>query len=105
MPRDVPSSPAWRSPESDVESDVKSDVMALAQPIVYLFPPSCLSRVTVQLSLSPSWCFFTQSKATINPVEYQPGQFLSWIVSAEPDGTLVNKRSRRKGTHLYWQAV
>jgi hypothetical protein len=97
MPKNMPSSLALCSPDSDA--------MAVAQPIIYFYPPSSLSRVTVQLSLSPSWRFLSSSKTTINPVEYEPGQFLSWVVAAEPDGTLINKRTGKKGTHLNWEAM
>jgi hypothetical protein len=61
------------------------------KPVIYLYPPSSLSDVTVQLSLASSWLFsavYPPPATTINPKGYQS---LTWTVAAEPDGTSLTR--------------
>jgi hypothetical protein len=77
------------------------------KPVIYLYPPSRLSHVTVQLSLVSSWSFsavYPPPQTTINPEEYQSVQSLIWSVAAEADGTLIDKTTGTEVSYLYWEA-
>ncbi|KAH9175574.1 hypothetical protein EDB89DRAFT_1945346 [Lactarius sanguifluus] len=62
------------------------------KPVVYLYPPSSLADVTVELALASSW-------------QPHTAQSLTWTVAAEPDGTLVDKTSGMQVSYLYWEAI
>ena len=78
------------------------------KPVIYLYPPSSLADVTVDLSLSPSWRFSAvhpPPRATVPPEAPHTAQSLTWSVAAEPDGTLVDKTSGMEVSYLYWEAM
>ena len=78
------------------------------KPVIYLYPPSSLSHVIVQLSLTPSWGFssvYPQPQTTSTPDEHKATQSLTWAVAAEPDGTLVEKLTGTEVSYLYWEAM
>ena len=78
------------------------------KPVIYLFPPSSLPNVTIELLLTSSWHFsavYPSPQTTIPFGENQPPQYLTWAVAAEPDGTLVNKSTGTEVTYLYWEAM
>ncbi|KAI0246381.1 hypothetical protein BJV78DRAFT_1255092 [Lactifluus subvellereus] len=78
------------------------------KPVIYLYPPSSLSHVTVQLSLTPSWCFsavYPPPQPVIPHDERQSAQSLTWTVAAEPDGTLVDRTTGTEVSYLYWEAI
>jgi hypothetical protein len=78
------------------------------KPVIYLYPPSSLSHVAVQLSLASSWRFsavYPQPQSTTTPDEHQSNQSLTWTIAAEPDGTLVDKTTGTEVSYLFWEAV
>ena len=78
-----------------------SRISAPRKPVIYLYPPSRLPEVTVELLLTSSWSF-----SAIYPCEKQTtAQSFTWIVAAEPDGRLVDKTTGAEVTYLYWEAT
>ncbi|KAH9060150.1 hypothetical protein EDB87DRAFT_1728936, partial [Lactarius vividus] len=78
------------------------------KPVIYLYPPSSLADVTVELALASSWRFSVVHplpRATVPPGEPHTAQSLTWTVAAEPDGTLIDKTSGMEVSYLYWEAV
>jgi hypothetical protein len=80
------------------------------KPIIYLYPPSSLPDVTVELQLAPSWSFsvvYPPPQAAIPSGGHQTTQSraLTWAVAAEPSGTLVDKVSGTEVSYLYWEAM
>ena len=78
-------------------------------PVIYLYPPSHLPDVIVELLLTSSWSFpavYPSPQATI-PSDENPiaAQSLSWAIEAEPDGRLVEKTIGVEATNLYWEAT
>ena len=76
--------------------------------IIYLYPPSSLPDVTVELLLTPTWSFSAvyQPPQTVTPSgEHQAAQSLIWAIAAEPCGTLVDKTSGTEVSCLYWEAM
>ncbi|KAI9453249.1 hypothetical protein BJY52DRAFT_1189714 [Lactarius psammicola] len=61
------------------------------KPVIYLYPPSSLADVTVELALASSWRFF---RGPPSAADY-----------TEPDGTLVDKTSGMEVSYLYWEAI
>ncbi|KAH9175577.1 hypothetical protein EDB89DRAFT_1847434 [Lactarius sanguifluus] len=78
------------------------------KPVIYLYPPSSLADVTIELALASSWRFSAvhpPPRTTVPPGEPHTAQSLTWTVAAEPDGTLVDKTSGMEVSYLYWEAV
>ncbi|KAH8986746.1 hypothetical protein EDB92DRAFT_1801755 [Lactarius akahatsu] len=78
------------------------------KPVIYLYPPSSLADVTVDLALAPSWRFSAvhpPPRTTVPPGEPHTAQSLTWMVAAEPNGTLVDKTSGIEVSYLYWEAI
>ena len=78
------------------------------KPVIYLYPPSSLADVTVELALSSSWRFSAvhpPPRTTVPPGAPHTAQSLTWTVAAEPDGTLVDKTSGMEVSYLYWEAM
>ncbi|KAI9442947.1 hypothetical protein H4582DRAFT_1921460 [Lactarius indigo] len=78
------------------------------KPVIYLYPPSNLADVTVELALVPSWRFSAvhpPPQTTIPPGEPHTAQSLIWTVAAEPNGTLFDKTSGMEVSYLYWEAI
>ena len=76
--------------------------------MIYLFPPSNLPSVTVELLLTSTWSFsavYPQPQTPIPPGERQATQFLTWAVAAEPSGTLVDKMTGTEVSYLFWEAM
>ena len=61
-----------------------------AKPIIYLYP-TVQTDISVQISLN--------GKLTCTYPEYNDG----WNVTANPDGTLINKADGREYSYLYWE--
>jgi hypothetical protein len=82
--------------------------MLVRKPIVYLYSPSSIPDVTVELRLTPAWTFsavYPPPQAAIPSGDHQTGQSLTWAVSAEPNGTLVDKITGTEVSYLYWEAT
>ncbi|KAH8986043.1 hypothetical protein EDB86DRAFT_3105465 [Lactarius hatsudake] len=78
------------------------------KPVIYLYPPSNLADVTVDLALAPSWRFSAvhpPPRTTVPPGEPHTAQSLTWTVAAEPKGVLVDKTSGMEVSYLYWEAI
>ena len=100
------------SPANLVRSVIRPsspDWMTGRKPVIYLYPPSRLSDVNVELLLTSSWSFsavYPLPQTAIPSGEYQiPAQWLTWAVEAEPDGRLVEKTTGVEVTYLYWEAT
>jgi len=79
----------------------------MRKPIIYLYPPSSLPHVTVDLQLTSSWRFsavYPSPQTTVPFEEHQPARSLTWAITAEPDGTLVEKTTGAEVSYLYWEA-
>ncbi|KAG9090127.1 hypothetical protein FRC06_001215 [Ceratobasidium sp. 370] len=75
------------------------------KPIIYLFPPIPTPNIRVQLSLTNAWEFSTLYPPT--PIAYQnadAAQSVTWSVDAKPDGTLLDHRTNREVSYLFWEA-
>ncbi|KAI0270846.1 hypothetical protein BGY98DRAFT_1100615 [Russula aff. rugulosa BPL654] len=93
--------PPTRSPFSSIfpgqdRQVVRNQLSAPRKPVIYLYPPSRLSDVTVELLLTSSWSFsaiypLPQTAVTSSEKQQIPAQSLTWTVDAEPDGRLVDK--------------
>ena len=80
----------------------------IGKPVIYLYPTSSLADVTVELALTSSWRFSAvhpPPKTTIPPGEPHKAQSLTWSVTAEPNGTLVDKTSGMEVSYLYWEGT
>jgi hypothetical protein len=79
------------------------------KPVIYLYPPSRLLDVIVELLLTSSWSFsavYPSPQTAIPSGENSIGaQSLTWAVDAEPDGKLVEKTTGTEVTYLYWEAA
>jgi len=77
------------------------------KPVIYLYPPSSIPNVTVDLHLTSCWQFsavYPSPQTTISLGEHSTAQSLTWAVAAEPDGTLVEKTTGVEISYLYWEA-
>jgi len=93
-----------------VRTSPGSRTTMVRKPIIYLYPPSSLPEVTVELQLAPSWSFsavYPPPQAAIPSGGHQTTQSraLTWAVAAEPSGTLVDKASGTEVSYLYWEAI
>ena len=82
--------------------------MLIRKPVIYLYPPSSLADVTVELALASSWRFSAvhpPPRTTVPPGEPHTAQSLTWAVAAEPNGTLIDKTSGTEVSYLYWEAT
>ena len=82
--------------------------VSIDKPVIYLYPPSSLSDVTVELALTSSWRFSAvhpPPRATVPPGKLHTAQSLTWSVAAEPNGMLVDKTSGMEVSYLYWEAM
>jgi hypothetical protein len=78
----------------------------LRKPVIYLYPPSSLSHVTVQLSLASLWSFSAvYSQPQILTTTPDERESLTWTVAAEPDGTLIEETGGTEVSYRYWEAV
>ncbi|EUC55115.1 ubiquitin-like protein [Rhizoctonia solani AG-3 Rhs1AP] len=78
------------------------------KPVVYLFPPNPTFNILVQLSLTHSWTFSEiYPPTTITTVDKDTeslGQTITWIVNAQPEGTLWDHATGREIAYLFWEA-
>ncbi|KAI0265636.1 hypothetical protein BC834DRAFT_169368 [Gloeopeniophorella convolvens] len=78
------------------------------KPVIYLYPPSKFQDVSVQLSLAPSWSFSAvyppPQTGSATAAAYQGTQSITWLVTADPSGRLVNKPIGTEVSYLYWEA-
>ena len=92
------------------KSSLTSRISAPRKPVIYLYPPSRLQDVIVDLFLTSSWSFSavypSPQTASVPSGENQIGaQSLTWAIEAEPDGKLLEKTTGVEVTYLYWEAT
>jgi hypothetical protein len=96
------------APLSFPESYGGSNEFGAKNPVIYLFPPSRLPEVTVQLMLTPPWRFslvYPSPQSTTGPSEDSTDvRSLTWAVQAEPDGSLKEKTTGTDVAYLFWEA-
>lgn len=75
------------------------------KPAIYLLSPSPLQSVMVSVSLCPEWEFTVTYPITHKS---KPADTLTsavtWAVSVQADGTLVNEHTGRQSSYLFWEA-
>jgi hypothetical protein len=103
---------SYRPGQSDYATQtvasVPDEILAPRKPVIYLYPPSSLTDVTVELLLTSSWHFsavYPPPVTSLPPGEHQTAQSLTWAVAAEPSGTLINKTTGTEVSYLYWEAT
>ena len=75
------------------------------KPVIYLFPPEPLPSATVSVRLVPQW-EFSHVYPVIDPKPHDHGmKSITWNVSANTDGTLVEKGSDLELSYLFWEAT
>ena len=75
------------------------------KPIIYLFPPKPLPNASISVTLVPQWTF-THIYPLLDVTVLGDGrQQVSWEVSANPDGKLVQKKTGLETSYLFWEAV
>ena len=83
--------------------------MNARKPVIYLYPPSRLPDVFVELLLTLSWSFSAVYPSPQSAIPSSENQFapqsLTWAIEAEPDGRLVEKTTGVEVTYLYWEAT
>jgi hypothetical protein len=93
----------------DAAADGEPELLLVRKPVIYLFPPSSLPDVTVELLLTSTWSFsavYPPPRSSILPSGAgQSAQSLTWAIAAEPSGTLVDKTSGAEVSYLYWEAT
>jgi hypothetical protein len=101
-----------RSGQSDYATQtvasIPNEIPAPRKPVIYLYPPSSLTDITVELLLTPSWHFsavYPPPLTTLPPGEHQTAQSLTWAVAAEPSGALIEKATGTEVSYLYWEAT
>ncbi|ORY88622.1 hypothetical protein BCR35DRAFT_329864 [Leucosporidium creatinivorum] len=63
------------------------------KPVIYLFPPSALDSVQVDLTLVPEWTFSALYPLSDITRGKNGSSSTSWTVAASPEGNLVDKAS------------
>jgi len=99
--------PSWTVQSSDA-ADEEPELMLVRKPVIYLYPPSSLPDVTVELLLTSTWSFsavYPPPQTSIPSTERQTPQSLTWAIAAEPSGTLVDKTTGAEVSYLYWEAT
>ena len=75
------------------------------KPIIYLFPPFAIVEATVSMSLAPQWSF-SHIYPRVEVKELANGkQQASWSVSADPDGSLVERGTGLELSYLFCEAT
>ncbi len=95
-------------PGDTITVTLEVDQLLGRKPVIYLYPPFSLADVTVELALASSWRFSAvhpPPRTTIPPGEPHTAQCLTWTVAAEPNGTLVDKKTGMEVSYLYWEAM
>jgi hypothetical protein len=91
---------------STVTATLSSQRPQVGKSVVYLYPPSSLADVSVELTLVPSWSFLAVHPPQQKPIflgERRKAQ--CWKVAAEPNGTLLDKTTGIEISYLHWEAT
>ncbi|CAE7201228.1 unnamed protein product [Rhizoctonia solani] len=92
-----------------IEDGDTIDLMGIqrgGKPVIYLFSPSPMLDVQVQLSLVKAWRFSDIYPPThiSSPSDDSLGETISWSVDTRPDGTLFDRLTNREVAYLFWEA-
>ncbi len=101
QPREAPQTRAFPLSGPDLDFSAR-------KPVIYLFPPSILPNVTVELLLTSTWSFsavYPPPQSSLPSGERQTPQSLTWAIAAEPSGTLVDKTTGTEVSYLFWEAM
>ena len=99
------------APQTATSLVYDTDVLELSRSrnsVIYLFPPSFLPRVTVELLLTSTWIFrqcIPRPRPSSRPENVKPPESLTWAIAAEPSGTLVEKATGTEVPYLFWEAM
>ncbi|CAE6458892.1 unnamed protein product [Rhizoctonia solani] len=76
------------------------------KPVIYLFSPSPLQKVHVDLSLVRGWHFSAIYPHTpiTSPPDNSFGEAISWTVDTRSDGSLFDQLTNREVAYLFWEA-
>ena len=104
---------SWQPPQSwpvqpRDSADEEPELMLVRKPVIYLYPPSSLPDVTVELLLTTTWSFsavYPPPQTSIPSGERKAAQALTWAIAAEPNGMLVDKTTGTEVSYLYWEAT
>ncbi|QRV96146.1 ubiquitin family protein [Ceratobasidium sp. AG-Ba] len=74
------------------------------KPVIYLFPPIPMASVSVNLALVGAWSLSVVYPPA--PIQEAPDgtQSITWTVNSNPDGTILDLRSLREVSYLFWEA-
>ncbi len=75
------------------------------KPVIYLFPPQPLPSATVSVHLVPQWSFSHVYPLVRTKVPESGKESVTWSVSADVDGTLVEKTTGLELSYLFWEAL
>ena len=71
------------------------------KPVIYLFPPSSIPDATVSVTLTPQWSFSHVYPLADTRLLENGHQRIAWSVSAQLDGTLVEKHTELELSCLF----
>ncbi|KAG8747577.1 hypothetical protein FRC11_012297, partial [Ceratobasidium sp. 423] len=80
--------------------------LRIGKPVIYLFSPTPLLDVRVQLSLVDSWRFSAiyPPVPIDSPSDESLGQAITWAVDTKSDGLLWDRLTNREVAYLFWEA-
>ena len=84
---------------------VQTPILRGGKPVIYLFPPSSLGHVEVSVRLVPQWSFTHIYPIVGKTLLADGGERITWSVSVQSDGTLVDKSGRIELSYLFWEAA
>ncbi|KAI0750107.1 hypothetical protein C8Q80DRAFT_672621 [Daedaleopsis nitida] len=95
---------------SDYDIRNKASIYLIARlrggkPVIYLFPRIHLPHATVTVTLTPEWSFSHIYPIVAAKALNERKQAITWSVSADSDGTLVEKDTGRELSYLFWEAL
>ncbi len=73
--------------------------------MIYFLIPYPIPATTVSVSLVPQWSFSHIYPIVDIKTDADGGQYISWQVSAHPDGTLIEKTTGTELSYLFWEAL
>ncbi|TBU28000.1 ubiquitin-domain-containing protein [Dichomitus squalens] len=75
------------------------------KPVIYLFSPHAISDATVSISLAPQWSFsHIYPQVDVKALAAGKEQ-ASWSISANPNGSLVERGTGLELSYLFWEAT
>ncbi|KAG8741068.1 hypothetical protein FRC10_003408, partial [Ceratobasidium sp. 414] len=82
--------------------------LRVSKPVIYLFPPVPTPNIRVRVSLNNAWEFSTlypPAPITIEACQdIDNAQSVTWNVDAKPNGMVLDHRTNREVSYLFWEA-